>query len=267
MERLNDISITENLIAIDTNRFNSFIPNYLSKRLKPGSRVCSVGCGMAYDVEYLNKHGFDAWGFDPGNRTKVWANHRDPETLKKLRIAAAGDPELSGWSNSFDYAYALEVIEHVGTVDGNWRLKDNFFEERVKFIEGCFDLLKENGKLLLSTSNRLCPIDVGHGHHYNSFTDFVVRKTKIRLTNPWSAANFVCSLGDIREYARHGRYKDSFDIKALPTQMYLSNSRGNKSKFLIDVVNSYLKLASVSLWRTSFINPLLVVELTKKPQG
>ena len=263
MEILNNIEINDQLVDIDKRRFNYFIPNYLSKCIEKKSKICSVGCGMAYDVEMLNELGYDAYGFDPGARTSVWLDQRKPATYKKLRIAAAGDLVLKEFGNSFDYLYALEVIEHVGAENGGWKLTKNYLQERIKFMEGCLDMLKFNGKLLITTSNRLCPIDIGHGHHYNVLTDFFIQKLKIRLTLPLSSKNFVCSFSDIRKYLDLTKYKGQYSIKALSTVNYSSNSKQNKSKIVFYLFNTYLKIVNNFILRTSFLNPILVVEVTK----
>jgi SAM-dependent methyltransferase len=265
MEILKDFTPDERLIKIDQRRFDYFIPNYLLKYVEKTDtkRICSVGCGMAYDVEMLGHLGYDAYGFDPGGRTSVWKSQRLPETQNKLFIGAAGDPSLERFKNFFDYAYALEVIEHVGTKNGIWELKENYLQERIAFMEGCLDILKPGGTLLVSTSNRACPIDIGHGHHYNRFTNFAQKKLKLAFTIPWSPKNFVCTVSDIEKYLDRGIYKGKYKIRALSTSDYPSNSK-QKSKMLFSLLNTYLKIVSLGILRTSFLNPILVVEITKK---
>jgi SAM-dependent methyltransferase len=217
---------------------------------------------MAYDVEILNELGYDVYGFDPGNRTNIWLKHRNPATYKKLRIAFSGDTILKEFENSFDYMYALEVIEHVGCKNGGGTLTENYLQERIKFMEGCLDLLKFNGKLLISTSNRLCPIDIGHGHDYIYNYRFFA-KTYLNLTFPLSQKNFVCSFSDISKYLDQTKYKGQYSIKALSSVNYLSNS-SNRNKIAFYLFNTYLKIVNVFIFRTSFLNPILVVEITKK---
>lgn len=263
METLNDIEITERLIEVDKNRFDYFIPNYLIKRFKPRSKICSVGCGMAYDVERLNELGFDAYGFDPGNRTKVWSVYRSIPMKKKLRIAATGDQILKEFGDSFDYLYALEVIEHVATEDGGWKLNKNYLNERAAFMEGCLDMLKRSGKLLITTSNRLCPVDIAHGHHYNFITDWLAKKPKLRLALPFHSKNFVCSFSDISKYLDLTKYKGKYSIQSVSTVNYISFSKHKKGKVILSLFKLYMKIVNISFLRTSFLNPLLVVEITK----
>ena len=177
---IDDIELEKNLIKKEKERFEYFIPNYLTKHIKKSDKVCSVGCGIGYDVELLNKYGYNSYGFDPGNRTKLWEK-LDKSIVKNLKIGKAEDIPFN--NEEFDFMYALEVIEHVGCKNGYWKLEDNYLDIRIKFLESCLKMLKNNGKLLVSTSNRLFPIDLGHGHHYTKLTDFF-SKLGIRLTIP-----------------------------------------------------------------------------------
>jgi SAM-dependent methyltransferase len=162
----------------------------------------------------------------------------------------------------FDYMYALEVIEHVDCEDGLWRLLPDYAEARRDFLESCLDMLKPAGRLLISTSNRLCPLDIGHGHHYSRLTDVIVRRTKIPLTLPWHKRNFVVSYGDMVRLLQATKYRGSYLMRPIPASGYLAYSRVDTS-FVRFVVNAYMTLMSLPSLRTSFFNPLLIVEIEK----
>jgi SAM-dependent methyltransferase len=256
---LRDIELSDWVIHRDRRRFDVFVPGYLVKRIRPGESVCSAGCGSGYDVELLCRLGVDAYGFDPGARTALWAT-RSPLVAGRLKVGFA--QALPFGKERFDFVYALEVIEHVGCADGQWQLLPNSFDIRRGFLDSCLDMLKPGGRLFLSTSNRLCPIDIGHWHSYTWLTDFVVRKTRIPLTVPWHRQNFVLSWGDLARLLQATRYRDGCRVKRLPVAGYLAYSRVDSVlvKLLVDV---FMNLVSLPLLRASPLNPLLVVEIQK----
>ena len=256
---INDIAINDQVVARDRRRFDYFVPHYLTKHLKKNDAICSAGCGTGYDVELLCRLGYDVYGFDAGARTALWPT-RSAHARERLKIGLA--QELPFGADRFDYVYALEVIEHVGCEDGLWRLLPDYFEIRRDFLESCLDMLKPAGRLLISSSNRLCPLDIGHGHHYNRLTAAVVRRTKIPLTIPWHKQNFVVSLSDIERLLQATRYGGRSRIGAFPTSGYLAYSRSDQA-YVKSMMEIYLKLASLPLWRTSGLNPLLIVEIKK----
>ena len=257
--RINDIEINDQVIARDKRRFDYFVPNYLTKHLKKSEAICSVGCGTGYDVELLCRLGYDAYGFDAGARTALWSS-RSACARERLRIGFAQERPFG--TERFDYVYALEVIEHVGCEDGLWRLLPDYFEIRCDFLESCLDMLKPAGRLLMSTSNRLCPLDIGHGHHYSRLTDIVVRKTRVPLTIPWHQRNFVLSRGDIGRLLQATRYRSRSLIRVVPVSGYLAYSRIDRA-FIRQAVERYLKLISLPFLRASFLSPLLIIEIEK----
>ena len=257
---LHDIDVSEEVILANKRRVDVFIPRYLVKHIHKNESICSAGCGTGYDVEVLCKLGYDAYGFDPGSRTDQWKD-RDPAAAKRLKFGFAQD--LPFGKARFDVVYALEVIEHVACEDGQWKLLPDAFQIRASFLESCLDMLKPGGRMLLSTSNRLCPLDIGHGHHYTRLTDFVVSKTRIPLTIPWHPKNFVLAWSDVIRLLQTTRYKDRYVMKRLPVAGYLAFSRvGNvMAKRCID---AFMTVVNLPVLRSSPINPILVVEIVLK---
>ncbi len=81
-------------------------------------------------------------------------------------------------------AYGLDP----GVRWGIWKLLPDAADIRRRFFESCLDTLKPGGRLLVSTSNRLCPIDVGHAHHYTWLGNLISEKARINLTVPLEQA-------------------------------------------------------------------------------
>ena len=251
---INDIELETNLMKKEKNRFDYFIPNYLIKHIKKNDKVCSIGCGIGYDVQLLNIYGYNSYGFDPGNRTKLWKK-LDKNVAKKLKVGKAEDIPFN--VEEFDFMYALEVIEHVGCKNAYWKLEDNYLNIRIRFLESCLLMLKNNGRLLISTSNRLFPIDLGHGHHYSRLTDFF-SKFGIRLTIPWHKKNFILSFNDIKKMLNKSIFKNQFEIHQLTTSFYPAKSqKGLKGKAIS------LFLSFFSFYPLIRFNPILVVSITK----
>ena len=241
-----------------TSRFDTFIPNFLSKFLPKDGTICSVGCGTGYDVYLLRKAGYFAYGFDPtyipGQTFPKQSNTKE-EIVKTALLEDRPFRE-----KTFDYVYCLEVIEHVGTRDFDADLLEHAFEIRSKFINDCLDLLKPDGKLLLTTSHRLCPIDIGHGHNYSILTRLFSKKQP-SLTLPWHPRNICLSTKDVQNLVNSTKYANSVKIKQLSCSNYPRSSHGPGIKrFFIRLV---LNIVGSRLLRNTPLNPILIVEITK----
>ena len=261
MPLLHDIELDAQELDRNKRRFDVFIPQYLANHINKSESICSAGCGTGYDVEVLCNLGYDVYGFDPGVRTTDWKSR--PEALgKRLKMAFAQD--LPFGKDRFDVIYALEVIEHVGCEDGQWKLLPNSFQIRRDFLQGCLDMLKPGGRMLLSTSHRLCPLDPGHGHHYTWLTNFVLRKTGIGLAVPWHRKNFVLSWNDVARLLAATSYRNRYSMRRLPVRNYLAHSRFAAHWSLIKrSVDAYMSVVSLPILIASPLNPVLVLEIQK----
>lgn len=249
--------------AINRRRMEYFVPGYLARLIPSGARVCSVGCGTAYDVELLTKLGYDAHGLDSGERSRAWGE-RPPEVREKLREGRAEDMPFG--VGEFDFVYALEVIEHVGCGGGGWEVLDTTQAVRVRFIESCVDMLREGGRVFLSTSNRLCPLDIGHAHRYSRLTA-AAAGLGVNLTLPWDERNFVLSKGDIARLVERSRVADRVHVRAVSPRGYLAFSSHARAPFLKRAVNAYMAVAGLPVLRVSPANPLTTVFLEcRKPR-
>ncbi len=263
---LADVIVDNQLLARTRRRLDYFIPNYLEKLVHGSRNVVSVGCGLGYDVHLLLHLGYDAYGLDPGTRTRAWQSY-PAETRNRLTRAFAED--LPFGRERFDFAYSLEVIEHVGCQDGVWKLLPDVHAIRTRFLESCLDMVRPGGRLFLSTSNRACPLDPGHVHHYTRITDFAGRKLGLQLTMPWHPKNFVWSIADIRRLLGRSRYAGRCTIRAVSTAAYPAFARsGAHSGWKQGLARAYLRAVDVPRLRTSFLNPILAVVVEKHgPSG
>ena len=246
--------------AVNRRRMESLVPKYLAPLIPAGARVCSIGCGTAYDVELLADLGYDAYGCDIGERTTAWGD-RSQSVRRRLRIGRAEDKPFG--NAAFDFGYALEVIEHVGCGDGGWEVLDTTDDVRVRFIESCADMLRDSGRLFLSTSNRLCPVDIGHAHRYCRLTEEAAR-FGVNLTLPWHPRNFVLSCGDIKRLVQRSRVADRIRVRSVSSRGYLAFSSRVRARRLKDAVNAYMSVVNLPLLRTSPANPLTTVMLESR---
>lgn len=254
---IDDIDVNASYLVKNRTRMDYFIPNYLEKLLSKNFKICSVGCGTGYDVELLVKKGYDAYGFDPGNRVVDWIN-RSEKVQKRLKVGYAEDMPFG--ENRFDFMYALEVIEHVGCKNGNWQLLENYTKTRENFLNSCLAMLRPNGKLLISSSNKLFPIDVGHGHHYNKLTNFMASKG-IALTIPWHSKNFLLSYYDFYRLLKESKYRDQIKIQQISSYKYPSFSNSRRGIVYKKIINGILLVFNV--YPINRLNPILVILIEK----
>lgn len=254
---IHDLKVDDGYREKNKRRMDYFVPNYLERFIKRSDIICSVGCGTGYDVELLNEMGYDVYGLDLGSRVVDWQN-RSADVRRRLREGFADD--LPFGRERFDFIYALEVIEHVGCKDGRWELESNYREVRERFLSSCIEMLRPGGRVLISTSNRLFPVDVGHAHHYSKITNYT-SKYGLNLTIPWDSRNFIVSFGDLRNLLRNTEYWGQLQITQQSSYGYPSNSKNKYRVASSYLVNSFLYL--FSMYPLIRLNPILVVLITK----
>ena len=146
-------------------------------------RVLSLGCGTGVDIDRLAARGFDVVGIDCGNRSSVWPrrDHRD-------RFCLANGKHLPFETASFDAVYCGCVFPHVGVEGDSTRLRPDYEEERRAIARQIGRVLKPGGSVMVSSPNRLFPLDIFHGRS--------PEQPYPRLNAPWS--RFLLSAGDYR---------------------------------------------------------------------
>lgn len=115
------------------------------RSLRPleGLKILDAGCGGGLVCEPLARMGADATGIDADETAIDAARAHARGVGLDIRYEAAATDELvekRGKQDKFDIVLALEIVEHVASVD--------------KFVENCVDLCKKDGLLIFSTLNR-----------------------------------------------------------------------------------------------------------------
>jgi SAM-dependent methyltransferase len=147
-------------------------------------RVLSLGCGTGVDIDRLAARGYDVVGIDCGNRTGVW-----PRRECRDRLCLANGRHLPFESASFDAVYCGCVFPHVGVEGDSTRLRPDFAEERQAIADQIGRVLKPGGHVMVSSPNRLFPLDIFHGRS--------PAQPYPRLNPPWS--RFLLSAADYRK--------------------------------------------------------------------
>jgi len=146
-------------------------------------RVLSLGCGTGVDIDRLAARGFDVVGIDCGNRSSVWPRRDHPD-----RFCLANGKHLPFETASFDAVYCGCVFPHVGVEGDSTRLRPDYLEERQAIARQIGRVLKPGGCLMVSSPNRIFPLDIIHGRS--------PAQPYPRMNPPWS--RFLLSAGDYR---------------------------------------------------------------------
>ncbi|MDZ4379857.1 MAG: class I SAM-dependent methyltransferase [Parvibaculum sp.] len=242
--------------ALERHRIERMLRRFLIPAIPKGARILSVGCGMGSDVLALRDMGFDAWGVDP---SRLSFETLPPGASEYFRIGTIEDSPFG--KERFDFVYALDVIEHVGCVNFGTVVTPDTASQRVKFISSCLDVLAPGGVLLLTTSNRLCPVDPGHWHRYHWLGKRFAHRRKPGLSIPWSRKNFLVSLGDVRELVAQAGGQDKFDVSSYPTAFYPSLSE--RKDIVSKAITACLKLLDLAPFIGSPLAPILIVKITR----
>jgi SAM-dependent methyltransferase len=245
----------------DELRFSHWIPNYLAPILDeyPGASICSIGCGTGADVALLRQRGYDAWGFSP-TRTEVFGAHgRDVAPY----LAKGTAQERPFGDRQFNIAYALEVIEHVGCRNFGTEITETTTQERESFLDACLRIVKPGGFLMLTSSNRLCPLDFGHRHPYTAVGRLAGKFGRLGVTWPTHPGNFLVSIGDIRHIYERSTFAGTLTYEALPVAHYPSLT--SKSTLAGRFANLTFLLLNARFLRASPLCPIFVLKISRSP--
>ena len=208
--------------------------------------LLSLGCGTGVDVDLLNAECFERHGIDCGKRTKMWSRRE-----QRHRLYLANGKHLPFEDQSFDAVFCGCVFPHVGVVGDSSQTASDCAEQRHRLAREMSRVVKPNGKILLSSPNRLFPLDLFHGREEG--------KLQPRFNSPRN--RFLLSVSDytrlLRDVGCAGK------IQALPVTGYWGFIRSRRSTrgFLLGLpVRALFRLTStVRLLRGSPVDPWIVV--------
>jgi SAM-dependent methyltransferase len=218
-------------------------------------RVLSLGCGCGADLDLLVDAGFDVYGIDCGNRSLVWPRRRHRD-----RFFLANGKHLPFENEFFHGVYCGCVFPHVGVEGDSRDVTPGYWEERLSIAREIGRVLRPGGCALVSSPNRLFPLDIFHGrtpeHPYP------------RLNSPTS--KFLLSAGDYRAlFGAAGCGQASL----LPVKGYWGFLRmkqrwkGRALAFPVETMFSLVSQPAMSFLRGSPVNPWLVMLFRRDQPG
>lgn len=244
----------------EQSRIEPMMRRFMVPMIPARARVLSVGCGLGSDVLELRSLGIDAWGVDPA---RLNFDNLPEDAHAYFRVGSIEDKPFG--EEKFDFIYALDVIEHVGCMNFGKIVTPETGAIRLRFIEACTGALAPGGMFIMTTSNKLCPIDVGHWHTYHWLGRALKGRRKFGISVPWSRKNFLVSVNDVKALVKRAAESDAYDVASVPAARYPSIS--GKSDIGSRIVTSVLRILDKRPFRGSFLSPVLVVKITRRKEG
>ncbi len=235
------------------------VENYLHPLLKrsfpendPDTlKILSIGCGVGSDVEALNELGYYTVGIDAGNRNEYWNRRQWPD-----RYYLANAKYLPFEDANFDVVLMGCVLPHIGVGDDTYKTETGFEVQRQIAADEMVRVTKKGGCMVVSSPNRLCPIDFFHRAN-----------VKNHIPRFHSAAEtFLLSLKDYSRLFKVGQQCEC--IENLPLRGYwgfYSSSKYLLGRILQQPVRWYFNYLMswkvTSFLRNSFLNPWLILRI------
>lgn len=228
---------------------------------EPCRDLLDVGCGVGASAAGLADLGFDAWGVDLPNVTRLWAGAgRDRE-----RFIGASALSLPFSDETFDFVYSLGVVEHIGTTSGHCALARDYEEQRKQYAKELVRVTKPEGRILIACPNKGFPVDIQHGpgdmvEPAGRIRAFIFRRTGMNLHRTWGRYHLP-SYGDIKKLFKGAGAQE---FSPLPLKGYFEFGRFN-SGFL----RPFGKLAEFWVYnlppavRATFLNPYVMLQIRK----
>jgi SAM-dependent methyltransferase len=249
-------------ITSGTRVYETFLRPLFDKELFV--KVLDVGCGLGMGIQNLIQDGFDAYGLDMSNLAPFWNKLQ----LDNNRFICCDSSQIPFESNSFDITYSLGVIEHIGTVNGNCTLRNNYREIRKKYASEILRVTKKGGRIIVACPNKAFPIDIQHGAFDGVGTakvitrmrDFFFRKTGIHIHPTWGE-NHLLSYREIRNLFSENTTNT---IEALSLKNYFGFSQLERGilKPFVGLVTHCVENIPEKLLETC-LNPYVLVQIKK----
>jgi SAM-dependent methyltransferase len=228
-------------------------------------RILDVGCGQGAALASMLNDGLDAYGVDLPSLARYW----DGTGNDRSRFIASSALELPFADDSFDLVFSFGVIEHIGTVSGHSTLAPGYEEQRQRYVSELLRVIRPGGQILLSCPNKRFPIDIQHGALdrdakptlMRRIRQFIYGKTGMNF-HPVLGEYHLLSYGEVRKLAALTGRHTSFEPVPLKGYFGFGGFRQGYFRWIKDLVEFYVTWIPHSL-RTSFLNPYLLVRLTK----
>ncbi|MHB8160067.1 MAG: methyltransferase domain-containing protein [Thermoleophilia bacterium] len=234
-------------------------------RREPAERVLDAGCGIGRTVTNLLANGYDAYGIDLPCLAEYWFSAgNDPERF--FCCDAARLPFPDGY---FDAVISLGVIEHIGTLDGDCTLADDYQAARRFYADELLRVTRPGGRILIACPNKRFPIDPQHktSDRFSPDTpgfrlrNFLFERAGLNLHRTWGKYHLL-SYNEVEKlFIKPG---GGLAMEALPIKGYFGFTMF-KSGFL----KPFGRLAQVwindmpAFMKSSCLNPYVMVQVRK----
>ena len=234
---------------LSQNYLDPLLKHLFDNRLDNALRILSIGCGVGSDVEALNELGYEACGVDAGSRAKYWMRRQWPD-----RYYLANGKHLPFADESFDVVLMGCVIPHIGVVGDTQTTTLDYLEQRQRAAREMRRVVKKGGYMLISSPNRLCPLDFFHRSRHDAHMPRLHSRQE----------PFLLSVDDYAMLLREDG--DCQHIKVLPLRGYwgfFSSSRYLLGRILQLPVrfyfNQFMSWQWTSKLRSTGLNPWLIL--------
>jgi SAM-dependent methyltransferase len=227
------------------------IERFYAPKLPAGASVLDCGCGNGVSVDVLMERGFDAWGIDLSSLRKwQWRQRSHRE-----RLAVASALNLPFEDAAFDVVLSSGVIEHIGVSEQGGATYQvtplaNRDTQRKAYVAELLRVTKPGGRVFIDCPNGAFPIDFWHGA--------VGGRARFHKRDE----GFLPTVSEIERYAGTGVTAHSphrrFAFKQVGRHWY--------GKLMAIPMTMFFAMAGKLFARTA-LNPYLVVEIKKPPEG
>lgn len=234
-------------------------------RREPMGRVLDAGCGIGRTVTNLLASGYDAYGIDLPCLAEYWSRAgNDPKRF--FCCDAARLPFPDGY---FDTVLSLGVIEHIGTIDGDCTLADDYQSARQFYADELLRVTRTGGRILIACPNKRFPIDPQHTaiDRFSPDTpgfrlrNYLFEKSGLNIHRTWGKYHLL-SYSEVRQlFIKRG---NAHEIEALPIKGYFG-----LSMFSTGFLKPFGRLAQVWIndmpvvMRGTCLNPYVMVQVRK----
>jgi len=240
--------------AVGLRFYNEFLRPLLL--VEPFERVLDAGCGMGVGISELARAGYEAYGIDLPHLSRFWSHADNPPK----NFFCCDAIQLPFRTDYFDVVYSLGVIEHIGTIDGNEELIEDYWNARTAYADSLLRVTRPGGRIFISCPNKSFPLDIQHPAR-GRIGKSIYKKLGVNVHRTWGKYHLL-SYAEVRWLFCDRGTARSF--KPLPLKGYFSFSGFGYGflKPLKGIVTFYINNLTRFL-RSSFLNPYMLVQIRK----
>ncbi|MCL4473126.1 MAG: methyltransferase domain-containing protein [Actinobacteria bacterium] len=232
---------------------------------EPEGRYLDAGCGIGRTVSRLLEQGQDAYGIDLPCLSEYWRRFgNDPE-----RFFCCDAGHLPFPDGFFDAVISLGVIEHVGTINGEATLADDYREARRAYAAELLRVTRPGGRILVACPNKRFPVDPQHivKDEYSGdgigtrLRAAIGDRTGLNIHPVWGRYHLL-SYAEVRQHFCDEGGARSFE--PLPVKGYFGLTIFKKGilRPLAPLADLYINRMPAFI-RKSFLNPYMLAEIRK----